>query len=109
MGRVSAELLVSPKQSGVQRSHAAERLLIVVATCQQQGRRLLDFLVAAGEAALQETAAPSLFPALQGELNHYEFCMRSGVRAASASVPHVTPAANYGSRPGARLAGLRDS
>jgi transposase len=43
-----------------------EQLLTVVATCRQQGRRLLDFLVAAGEAALQGTAAPSLLPAPQG-------------------------------------------
>lgn len=47
-------------------SRFAERLLTVVATCRQQGRRLLDFLVAAGEAALQGTAAPSLLPAGQG-------------------------------------------
>ncbi len=33
----------------------AERLLSVVATCRQQEWRLLDFLVAAGEAALQES------------------------------------------------------
>jgi transposase len=46
-------------------SRFAERLLTVVATCRQQGRRLLDFLVAAGEAALQRTAAPSLLPAPQ--------------------------------------------
>jgi hypothetical protein len=32
----------------------AERLRPVVATCRQQGRRLLDSLVAAGEAALGE-------------------------------------------------------
>jgi len=43
-------------------SRFAERLLTVVATCRQQGRRLLDFLVATGEAALQGTAAPSLLP-----------------------------------------------
>ena len=43
----------------------AERLLTVVATCRQQGRPLLDLLVAAGEAALQGTAAPSLLPAGQ--------------------------------------------
>ena len=41
-------------------SKFAERLLTVVATCRQQGRRLLDCLVAAGEAALQRTVAPSL-------------------------------------------------
>ena len=47
-------------------SRFAERLLTVVATCRQQGRPLLDFLVAAGEAALQGTAPPSLLPARQG-------------------------------------------
>jgi transposase len=47
-------------------SRFAERLLTVVATCRQQGRGLLDFLMAAGEAALQGTAAPSLLPAPQG-------------------------------------------
>ena len=44
----------------------AERLLTVVATCRQQRRPPLDLLVAAGEAALQGTAAPSLLPAPQG-------------------------------------------
>jgi transposase len=44
----------------------AERLLTVVATCRQQGRALVDFLVAASQAALQGTAAPSLLPAGQG-------------------------------------------
>jgi transposase len=48
-------------------SRFAERLRTVVATCRQQGRALLDFLVAAGEAALHGTAAPSLLPAGQGE------------------------------------------
>ena len=48
-------------------SRFAERLLTVAATCRQQGRGLLDFLVAAGEAALQGTAAPSLLPVGQGE------------------------------------------
>src|SRR4051812_13852592 len=44
-------------------SRFAERLLTVAATCRQQGRPLLAFLEAAGEAALQGTAAPSLTPA----------------------------------------------
>ena len=44
-------------------SRFAERLLTVIATCRQQGRRLLDFLVAAGEAALRGSPAPSLLPA----------------------------------------------
>ena len=47
-------------------SRFAERLLTVVATCRQQGRRLLEFLAAAGEAALQGTAAPSLLPTRPG-------------------------------------------
>ncbi len=46
-------------------SRFAERLLTVVATSRQQGRRALDFLVAAGEAALQGTVAPSLLPQCQ--------------------------------------------
>jgi transposase len=46
-------------------SRFAERLLTVVATCRQQGRPLLDLLVAAGEAALQGLAPPSLLPALR--------------------------------------------
>jgi transposase len=45
-------------------SRFAERLLTVVATCRQHGQPLLDFLVAAGEAALRGAAAPSLLPAL---------------------------------------------
>ena len=48
-------------------SRFAERLLTVVASCRQQGRPLLAFLVAAGEAALQVIAAPSLLPARQGD------------------------------------------
>jgi transposase len=44
-------------------SRFAERLLTVVATCRQQRRSLLDFLVAAGESVLRGTAAPSLLPA----------------------------------------------
>src|SRR5260370_20724651 len=47
-------------------SRFLERLLTVVATCRQQGRHLLDFLVAAGEAALHPAAAPSLLPAPRG-------------------------------------------
>ena len=44
----------------------AERLLTVAASCRQQGRSLLEFLVAAGEAALRGSSPPSLVPALQG-------------------------------------------
>jgi transposase len=44
-------------------SRFAERLLTVAATCRQQGRGLLDFLVAAGEAALRGSSPPSLLPA----------------------------------------------
>jgi transposase len=47
-------------------SRFVEQLLTAVATCRQQGRSLLDFLVAVGEAALQGTAAPSLLPVGQG-------------------------------------------
>jgi transposase len=47
-------------------SRFAERLLTVVATCRQQGRRLLTFLVAAGEALLGSMPTPSLLPAPQG-------------------------------------------
>jgi transposase len=44
-------------------SRFAERLLTVMVTCRQQGRSLLGFLVAAVEAALPGTVAPSLLPA----------------------------------------------
>lgn len=44
----------------------AEQLLTVVATCRQQGRPLLDFLVMAGDAALRGSPPPSLLPAPQG-------------------------------------------
>ena len=47
-------------------SRFAERLLTVVASCLQQRRRLLEFLVAAGEVALWGSPPPSLLPALQG-------------------------------------------
>src|SRR5262249_11150663 len=51
--------------AGAVGSRFAERLLTVVASCRQQGRALLDFLVAAGEAVLRGHAAPSLLPAPQ--------------------------------------------
>jgi transposase len=44
----------------------AKRLLTVVATRRQQGRPLLDFLVAVGEAALRGTAPPSRLSAPAG-------------------------------------------
>jgi transposase len=47
-------------------SRFAERLLTVVATCRQQERPLLDFLVAAGETALRGSSPPSLLPARPG-------------------------------------------
>jgi transposase len=47
-------------------SRFAERLLTAAATCQQQGRRLLNFLVAASEAALWGSSPPSLIPAPHG-------------------------------------------
>jgi transposase len=46
-------------------SRFAERLLTMVASCRQQGRPLLAFLVAAGEAAVRGSPPPSLLPALQ--------------------------------------------
>ena len=46
-------------------SRFAEGLLTVVATCRQQGRRVLHFLVAAGEAAVQGRPPPSLLPVPQ--------------------------------------------
>jgi len=47
-------------------SRFAERLLTVAATCRQQGRRLLDVLVAVNEATLAGSPPPSLLPAPQG-------------------------------------------
>jgi hypothetical protein len=47
--------------------------LLTVATCRQQGRRLLKFLVAAGDAALQGTVAPSLLPRQRGGLTLTEY------------------------------------
>src|SRR5262249_38158750 len=44
----------SDSQAG---SRFAERLLTLVATCRQQGRALLEFLVAAGEAAIHGSGA----------------------------------------------------
>src|SRR5207245_8833333 len=44
----------------------AERLLTIVASSRQQGRLLLAFLVAAGQAALHASAPPSLLSARQG-------------------------------------------
>jgi len=41
-------------------SQFAERLLTVVATCRQQGRPWLEFLVAAGAATLRGVPRPSL-------------------------------------------------
>jgi transposase len=47
-------------------SRFAERLLTVVASCRQQGRPVLEFLVAAGEAALRSSPPPSLLSAPRG-------------------------------------------
>jgi transposase len=47
-------------------SRYAERLLTMVATCRQQGRQLLDFLIAASEAVLLGSPPPSLLPAPRG-------------------------------------------
>ena len=48
-------------------SRFAEQLLTVVTSYRHQDRYLLILLVAAGQAALQATAAPSLLPAPQGD------------------------------------------
>jgi len=47
-------------------SQFTERLLTVVATCRQQAWPLLEYLVAAGEAALRGLPPPSPLPARQG-------------------------------------------
>jgi transposase len=47
-------------------SRFAGQLLTMIASCRPQGRRLLDFLLAAGEATLRGRRPPSLIPALQG-------------------------------------------
>jgi transposase len=47
-------------------SRVAERLLTVVASCRQQGRSLLAFPGAAGEAALRGRPPPSLVAAPRG-------------------------------------------
>ncbi len=57
-------------------SRFAERLLTMVASCRQQGRSLLDFLVAAGEAAVRGSPPPALLPAPQGGLNGYPIGFR---------------------------------
>jgi hypothetical protein len=46
-------------------SHFADWTLTVVASSRQQGRGLLTFLVAAGEAALRGSPPPSLLRARQ--------------------------------------------
>lgn len=48
-----------------------ERVLTVGASCPQHGRRLLDVLVAAGEAAVRGLPPPALLPAPLGGLNEY--------------------------------------
>ncbi len=69
--RVQAPTPAAPFSSGVVPVYTgmtgfAERLLTVVATCRQQARAALDFLVAAGEAALRNSQPPSLIPIPQG-------------------------------------------
>jgi transposase len=43
-------------------SRFVERILTVAATCRQQGRNVLDYLVAACEAHARGERAPSLLP-----------------------------------------------
>ncbi len=50
----------------VEGSRFAERLLTLVASCRQQGRPVLDFLVTTVEAALRGSSPSSLLPAGQG-------------------------------------------
>ena len=60
----------APEQAGsapLADGRFAERRLTVVASCRQQSRAVLVFLVAAGETALHGTAAPSVLPALGGD------------------------------------------
>ena len=47
-------------------SRFVEQMLTVVATCRQRRRPLVDFLVAASEAALRGSASPSLLLTPQG-------------------------------------------
>ncbi len=44
-------------------SHFVESMMTVVATLKQQNRNVLDYLIAAHEAALRGESAPSLLPA----------------------------------------------
>src|SRR5262249_41243598 len=56
----------------------AEEILTVVASCRQQGRPLLAFLVAAGEAAGRGSPPPSLLPTTAGGLNGYALALLAG-------------------------------
>jgi transposase len=47
-------------------SRFAEGILTVAATCRQQGRALLEFVVATGEAAVRGSPSPSLLPVPEG-------------------------------------------
>ncbi len=71
-------------------SQFVERLLTVVAACRQQGRPLLDFLVAADEAALRSSTPPSLLPAAQG-LNDYRLCCQTARLTARSRNPADAP------------------
>jgi transposase len=64
---------------GAAGSRFAERLLTVAATCRQQGRQLLEFLVAMGEAASHGSPPPSLLPSPSGGLNDHEGRNASGM------------------------------
>jgi hypothetical protein len=59
---VAARGAVAQGQDSEAGSCFAERPLTMIASCRQQRRSVLDLLVAAGEAALQGTVAPSLLP-----------------------------------------------
>jgi len=60
----AVERAIARTQAG---SRFAERLLTMVASCREQGRPLLAFLVAAREAAVRGSPPPSLLLAPQGD------------------------------------------
>ena len=55
--------VVNLDETGWRQEKQRAWLLTVAASCRQHGRPLLDFLAAAGEAAVRGTPAPSLLPA----------------------------------------------
>jgi hypothetical protein len=67
MGRLSRrQFVVGVSAAGVGLLAGCGPLLTYGSLCRQQGRSLLDFLMAAGEAVRQGPAAPSLLPTRLG-------------------------------------------